>query len=193
MTEIEEEKYLHILRYLPEHLDWMGKMLSAGRRVLLIGSSLERLLLPPTANPESSDLIYLWLIAVPAIGSRIQPTSTAFQYPPCKKEDLGGGWFASTLPNDYNIRVVFYMGQTGLHASISSSDGGSESPVPALAEDTVTYYDASTLKFEESFLAQSGNLPYYFLGRCWLPITLAITSENSARTFIIPAIPIPEL
>jgi hypothetical protein len=191
MTAMEEERYLHLLRYFPEYLDWVREMLRAGKKVFIIGSDLDKLLQYHSAvDSEVLDPVCLWLVAIPTIGSQALSSSTMFQYPPCEKEDLGDGWFASTLANSYDIQVVFYGGcipDSELHASIRSNSN-SNTPVQNLARDSVSYYDVKMEILGEAFLAHNGALPWYSSGQCWLSLTLAITLDDSARTLIIPAI-----
>lgn len=70
LTDHENRKYLNVLRDIPEHKEWIESMVSAGNKVMLIGSDLyrlfERISSPALfSRGEGETRLCLWLAVVP--------------------------------------------------------------------------------------------------------------------------------
>lgn len=181
-------KYVNVMRDMPEHLNWITEQSELGNKVMLIGTDLERLgrriISPSTYDRKNEKPLCIWLVVAPSPTIRRKMTQghlmtwkgdlldtrkievlsnhgnnypigpkgtesdclwtdggasmventpiTAFI---CRFEHMkllpnslpGGGWFISTIPNENNIKVVYFasyeLGYRGLTAALEPCKG----------------------------------------------------------------------
>lgn len=152
-------KYINVLRDIPEHLDWIENMVRVGNRVILIGSDLKRLAYrimdPFTYDRGNEKPLCIWIAVIPKqmiedpqfdynhimtwdgkfelVGrSPGAPNFAELLGDPglnyanneghpitkfiCRFDHMeelptdgtGSDWFISTLPNENNIKVVYF-------------------------------------------------------------------------------------
>jgi hypothetical protein len=153
-------KYINVLRDIPEHLHWIENMTKVGNRVMLIGSDLERLkhriMNPFTYDRKNEQPLCIWLAVVPlqmiknkdfsrsnimtwdgnfkairdlvdrpggymglfgppgrnTFGDARHPTTMFIcrfdHMKTLSNNDKESEWFISTIPNENNIKIVYF-------------------------------------------------------------------------------------
>lgn len=125
-------RYLHVLRDMPEYFYWIKSMVEDGNSVVFVGSDLERLahriMDPETYDRKNEVPICLWLVvkstSVTTVvdGMRIRYTGlerlihpyiemTMRTLPSDRRDSI---WKTSMTPNANNIKVVFFVNQVGM-------------------------------------------------------------------------------
>ena len=132
MSDRTMNRYLDVLRDIPEYEDWIHKMLGAGNKVMLVGSDLERLtsriMHPQTYDRTDKRPICIWLMVLPThktawegmdsnegldlVTHASEDSTTAFD--PC--------WEHYVDVEDYDLPYTAYYNRPEIEADYATGD-----------------------------------------------------------------------